>query len=116
MQKTKKTLFEYTASLINGEKVSLSKFKGKDVYLLVNVASECDEIQHVVRKKTGAKIKYPMFEKLKVNGDDCHDIYTFLKQNSRLWNEQKGKCENPNIAYVTIKSNKNAVTQESVYL
>ncbi|KRX09771.1 Thioredoxin-like fold [Pseudocohnilembus persalinus] len=52
-----------------------------------------NEILDAARKKTNCKIQYPFFEKLEVNGKACHEVYQFLKNNSSLWNESKGKCE-----------------------
>ena len=55
-------------------------------------------------------VKFQMFSKIKVNGQDCHPIYKFLRKNSSLDNGQKGIQEIPwNFAKFLVDRNGNVV-------
>ena len=46
--------------------------------------SKCEaDIKSLVQKKYG--IKFPLFSKIEVNGEDCHEVYKFLRTNSSLY-------------------------------
>ena len=46
-----------------------------------------EEINEFARGKYGAE--FPIFEKIIVNGTDCHPIYNNLRMNSSLWDSKK---------------------------
>lgn len=61
-----------------------NQFKGQE--------SGCEaDIEDVVRNKF--KIKFQMFSKIEVNGQECHPVYKFLRRNSELWDEKTGKAQ-----------------------
>ncbi|HYG03814.1 MAG TPA: glutathione peroxidase [Chryseosolibacter sp.] len=108
-------IYDFTLKSLEGEEVSLSKYKGKSL-LIVNVASKCgytpqyadleklhedfghkvvvmgfpannfgsqepgsnEEIAEFCERNYG--VKFPMFEKISVKGDDQHPLYKFLKE------------------------------------
>lgn len=113
------SFYEYQAKLIDGQVVSMSRYKGQ-VVLVVNVASKCklapqysalaalhrelsgnglnilgfpcnqfaqqeplqnSEIQLYCSEHYG--VRFPMFEKILVNGPDAHPLYQFLKKERR---------------------------------
>ncbi len=45
-----------------------------------------------IKKKveTDFKVEFPMFSKIKVNGEDAHPIYSYLKKNTPELNTEKG--------------------------
>lgn len=54
--------------------------------------SGCEaDIEEVVRTKF--KIKFQMFSKIEVNGQNCHPVYKFLRRNSDLWIAKEGKAK-----------------------
>jgi glutathione peroxidase len=109
-----KNIYDFKAKTIEGEEVSLSKYKGK-VLLIVNVASKCgftpqykgleelfEEFKGEVQvlgfpcnqfgkqepgDATEIKnfcslnydVKFPLFEKIEVNGPNAHPLFDFLK-------------------------------------
>lgn len=110
------SIYEFSANNINGEPVSLQKYKGS-VCIIVNVASECGyatnhyaeliELHEQYGDSKGLKIlafpcnqfggqepggkteicsfvakknvKFDMFEKVDVNGNNAHPLWTYLK-------------------------------------
>lgn len=108
------SIYDISVKDIDGEEVSLEKYKGK-VLVIVNTASEwgfktqLGELEKLYEKYknkgfvvlafpsdqfnqeplTNAEIKtiypekfnisYPIFEKIEVNGDNEHPLYTYLK-------------------------------------
>jgi glutathione peroxidase len=109
------SIYDFEVETIAGEKITLSKYKGK-VLLIVNVASKCgftpqykglqklyksyhdsgleilgfpcnqfreqepaDEkaIQSFCTLNYG--VEFPMFSKIKVNGEETHPLYQYLK-------------------------------------
>ncbi len=113
--------YNYTATDINGEKISMEEYRGK-VVLVVNTASKCgltfqfgemEKIYRALQEKgfeilgfpcgqfhdqefkdnqailefcvTKFDVTFKMFEKIDVNGENEHPLYTFLKA------EQKGR-------------------------
>ncbi|MBA4284821.1 MAG: glutathione peroxidase [Xanthomonadaceae bacterium] len=113
------TIYDFTATTIDGKTVSLGDYKGK-VLLIVNVASKCGftpqykglEESYRKLKDKGVEIlgfpcdqfghqepgdekeiqqfcsltydvSFPMFAKIKVNGDDAHPLYKFLKSEEK---------------------------------
>ena len=43
----------------------------------------------MARNKFGAK--FPIMEKCEVNGEECHDVWKWLRVNSELYNKKKQK-------------------------
>ncbi|KAK9736342.1 Glutathione peroxidase [Popillia japonica] len=114
--KEAKSIYEFTANDINGQPVSLEKYKGH-VCIIVNVASQCGytknnyaelvELDEQFGESKGLKIlgfpcnqfggqepgdakeicsfvekknvKFDMFEKINVNGNNAHPLYVYLK-------------------------------------
>ena len=110
------TIYDFSATSIDGKETDLSEYKGKAV-LVVNVASKCgftpqyegleklyetygdkglvilgfpcDQFGHQ-EPGTEAEIqefcsltydvKFPMFAKVEVNGDDAHPLYKWLRK------------------------------------
>jgi len=93
-------IFDVELKKINGEKTTLGEFKGS-VLLVVNVASECgltkqyDGLEKLYEEFLGAQepgteeeihsfcttqfgVKFPMFSKLEVNGENRHPLYKAL--------------------------------------
>lgn len=57
-----------------------NQFKGQE--------TQCDaDIEETIRTKF--KIKFQMMSKIEVNGQNCHNVYKYLRANSPLWNEKK---------------------------
>ncbi|KAL1512662.1 hypothetical protein ABEB36_002220 [Hypothenemus hampei] len=114
--KTAQSIYEFNVKDINGDDVSLEKYKGH-VCIIVNVASQCgltkgnyeqlnelyekygenqglrilafpcnqfghqepgsnEEICQFISKKN---VKFDMFEKVNVNGNDAHPLWKYLK-------------------------------------
>lgn len=46
------------------------------------------EIQDFIEKKFG--VDFPVFSKIEVNGQNTHDIYKYLKVNSKVMNTTEG--------------------------
>lgn len=119
------SFYDFNATSIRGETLSMSQYKGK-VVLVVNVASKCgftpqyegleelyeeheekgfeilgfpcnqfseqesgthEEIQNFCKVNFG--VTFPLFEKIDVNGENTHPLYTFLKSKATgfLWSE-----------------------------
>lgn len=114
--KDAKSVYEFTVNDINGEPVSLEKYKGH-VLIIVNVASKCgytnnhytelNELFDEYSESKGLKIlafpcnqfggqepgdnnqiceftkkrnvKFDLFEKVNVNGNDAHPLFKYLK-------------------------------------
>jgi glutathione peroxidase len=38
-------------------------------------------------------VKFPIFEKIDVNGKYTHPVYCWLRSNSEMWNTQSNECE-----------------------
>ncbi|KRX09773.1 Thioredoxin-like fold [Pseudocohnilembus persalinus] len=53
-----------------------------------------DKILEGARKKANAKIEYPFFQKIEVNGKNTHEVYKFLKVNSTLYDPKTQKAKN----------------------
>ena len=52
--------------------------------------SKCEaDIEKVLRDKF--KIKFQVFSKIEVNGPKCHPVYSYLRQNSELFDPKTGK-------------------------
>ncbi|XP_045471254.1 probable phospholipid hydroperoxide glutathione peroxidase [Harmonia axyridis] len=115
--KEAKSIYEFTVNDINGQPVSLEKYKGH-VLIIVNVASKCgytnnhytelNELYDEYAETKGLKIlafpcnqfggqepgdaneiceftkkrnvKFDLFEKVNVNGNDAHPLFKYLKQ------------------------------------
>ena len=45
-----------------------------------------EEIKSFAQDKFG--VKFPLFSKIDVNGDDTHEVYKYLRRNSELYNEE----------------------------
>lgn len=109
------SLYDIKIKTIEGEEISMEKYKGK-VVLIVNTASRCgftpqfEELEKIYKAnkengfvvlgfpcnqfkeqdpgtsdeiKTFCSLNYgvsfPMFEKIDVNGENEHELYTYLK-------------------------------------
>ena len=56
-----------------------------------NQESKCEaEIEEILRTKF--KIKFQVFSKIEVNGNNCHPLYKYLRRNSELWDEKEKKA------------------------
>ena len=54
--------------------------------------NKCDlDIAEFVRTKF--KVKFDMFSKIEVNGENCHPLYRFLRVNSSLYDPNTGECK-----------------------
>ncbi|KAH7711766.1 glutathione peroxidase [Aphelenchoides avenae] len=110
------TIYQFSAKTVDGQEVSLEKYKGK-VVLIVNVASQCGLTESNYRQLKETFDKYhtkglevalfpcnqfggqepgsedeiksfiaeygfrpDIYAKVKVNGDDAHPLYKFLKE------------------------------------
>jgi len=41
--------------------------------------------------QTNFNVDFPLFDKIEVNGENCHEIYKYLRFNSSLHDEKSGK-------------------------
>ena len=110
------TVYQYDVEQVNGEKVSLTQYKGK-VLLIVNTASQCtytpqfEDLQKLYEQFQGQGfeilgfpcnqfgeqepgtneeavsfcqmnygVTFPVFSKIKVNGENANPLYKYLKQ------------------------------------
>ena len=48
------------------------------------------EIKNYTKEKFG--VTFPLFSKIEVNGENCHELYQWLRKNSEL-NNQDGTCK-----------------------
>ncbi|KAF2895787.1 hypothetical protein ILUMI_10389 [Ignelater luminosus] len=114
--KEAKSIYDFSAKTLDGQEVSLEKYKGH-VTIIVNVASECgytknhyDELNELYEEYSKTKglrilgfpcnqfggqepgdsvticsfitqrnVKFDMFEKVDVNGDNAHPLWKYLK-------------------------------------
>ncbi|CAK9301556.1 unnamed protein product [Gordionus sp. m RMFG-2023] len=110
--KTPDSIYDFKARTIDGKEISLDIYKGK-VVLIVNVASlyekyesnglrilafPCNQFgnqepgSEADIKKFVSKypVKFDMFSKIDVNGDNCIPLFKFLKKNEDIsWNFAK---------------------------
>jgi glutathione peroxidase len=42
--------------------------------------------------KSKFKIKFQVFSKIEVNGENCHPVYSYLRRNSELYDAKSGNC------------------------
>jgi glutathione peroxidase len=118
-KENKMSIYDFNVKTIDGEEISMSKYKGK-VLLIVNVASKCgftsqyEGLENLYEKYKNEdfmvlgfpsnqfanqepesnekikefcsltyEVKFDMFAKIDVNGENESPLYTFLKSNQK---------------------------------
>ncbi|KAE8631797.1 hypothetical protein XENTR_v10001301 [Xenopus tropicalis] len=74
--KAAKTIYEFSAVDIDGNEVSLEKYRG---YVCIIVNEPGDEAQ-IKDFAASYKVEFDMFSKIEVNGDGAHPLWKWMKE------------------------------------